>query len=158
MLQIRLENRSCKAFNTSLSLPSTPSISFSINPNMTIFKCSKDQELKYYFTGYTLYDSCGHFNFYYTNTTFQYQPNPGFKKISTLPSNSTAINLLTFSFDTILRNKNQCDLFQLVSAEFSLEWHIARECSECHLKGGQCQIDGNQQFRCANAKKFVCNY
>ncbi|KAL7196492.1 hypothetical protein ACSBR1_036493 [Camellia fascicularis] len=44
--------------------------------------------------------------------------------------------------------QNACDLFSVLASEFSLGFHVSKECGECNLTGGHCPRYNSSKFQC----------
>ena len=150
VLQNLLVNRSCDSFYHSIYLPDSPSISFTILFNITLFRCSEQgqhsNQMTEYFSGYRNYSSCGGFNLYYRN------PKSSFLSTGNgiPPNNCSVITLPMISYEGV--ESDDHELFQLLAADFDLGWQLSPDCSLCHLSRGQCQTDEMKKFLCTNAQ------
>ncbi|KAK6281722.1 hypothetical protein POUND7_015547 [Theobroma cacao] len=137
----QLQSKDCEALSM-WSLPNHPLISFHFFPNLTLLKCNA-----------TLFTSfpeeinqtrCNDYNLYYP---VEDEPSRSwllYCSISQLP--------VTMSQQG---NDSQSDkyLFKLVTAEFSVELRVVKDCGDCHYKGGQCLVNDKQEFYCGNENK-----
>ncbi|CAL5396605.1 unnamed protein product [Camellia sinensis] len=141
-----IRRNSCEIFNN-LTLPSKDSISFTISPSLTLFKCntSSNNELNLhahdYFRGNHSFQGCLNHTVYYT------YPNPHVQTPNNLPRNCEVIQLPVVP---PIRNPNVSDLFSLLSDEFTFGLHVSNECRKCHVNSGQCH---GEQFHCIMDEK-----
>ncbi|XP_073129931.1 LEAF RUST 10 DISEASE-RESISTANCEUS RECEPTOR-LIKE PROTEIN KINASE-like 1.1 isoform X2 [Henckelia pumila] len=116
ILKIHLGNRSCDSF-TSIPLPVSPFISFTIPQNLTtcLFKCNKTYS---YFEDYKNYSGCDDFTVYYRkNLSRENDPHDfplGYCQPIQLPVNDT-------SHDD---DDDDDDLFNLLTYEYTIHWHL----------------------------------
>ncbi|CAN4121814.1 unnamed protein product [Withania somnifera] len=149
-LQTTLSRHTCQAFNKSISLPDSPSISFKLLPvNVAnFFKCNStssnnsniSQKIKDRFDGYYSYNGCDGFNIY--------SKLDGVADDYTLEDNLTAdcsLIILPYYPPPIGYVDN---LVNFLSHEFLVEWKLSDDCYECHYGGGQCKTDKNNNFHC----------
>ncbi|KAK4715445.1 hypothetical protein R3W88_013783 [Solanum pinnatisectum] len=157
ILESYLANRSCKSFERNLSFPDTPSISFGVFNNITLFKCmnaSTNEEIGGYFRRYEKYLNCDGFNLYY------HKPRTDHRNYSIpvdeddLPANCSIIRLPLKYIPTSVPVPS--DLFELLSSNFTLDWEVSKDCSTCINREGQCQSDSKNDFFCSKAKVFTC--
>ncbi|THG13004.1 rust resistance kinase Lr10-like [Camellia sinensis] len=142
-LQTQLEKKSCNVFKN-LSFPNTSSISFTIYPYLTFFKCNKNFDpvspKEDHFTDFHNYTNCEDYNLYY-----KYPDDDLLSFPAPLPPSCSVIQLPVNSSNT---NPNVGDPFNLLTDTFSLVLHVSEDCLKCYQGGGQCQND-NQKFHCA---------
>ena len=153
-LENTLKDHSCYTFMYNVSLPDSPSISFKMMSNITLFRCEKNprhmQEVVDYFHDYRRYESCEDFDVYYKNAKSQ----SSLRDLEPPPTDCKRVLLPIHSWDNVTDNT---ELFQLLTADFDLEWHLSDECyHDCYLKGGFCQTVDNK-FRCAYADTGIGN-
>ncbi|KAL3336780.1 hypothetical protein AABB24_029449 [Solanum stoloniferum] len=158
ILEGYLANRSCKSFERNLSFPNTPSVSFGVFNNITLFKCmnaststSSNEEIGGYFRRYEKYLNCDGFNLYY------HKPRTDHRNYSIpvdeddLPANCSIIRLPLKYIPTSVPVPS--DLFELLSSNFTLDWEVSKDCSKCFYREGQCQSDSKNNFFCSKAAK-----
>ncbi|XP_028098912.1 LEAF RUST 10 DISEASE-RESISTANCE LOCUS RECEPTOR-LIKE PROTEIN KINASE-like 1.1 isoform X2 [Camellia sinensis] len=125
-----ISSKSCDIFSN-LSLFSGPrDISYTMSPNLTLFKCptnSSSKPLRQ--TGVYSFSNCSGYIVYYTD------PNQRTQTPSNLSSNCVVIQLPMLPS---IQNRNVSDLFSLLACEFTIRLHVSKECLECHHNGGQC--------------------
>ncbi|KAI8022010.1 LEAF RUST 10 DISEASE-RESISTANCE LOCUS RECEPTOR-LIKE PROTEIN KINASE-like 1.1 [Camellia lanceoleosa] len=133
-----ISSNSCDIFSNLLLPPPTPSISYTISPNLTLFKCPTNSSSKpqlqtevYNFT------NCPGYTVYYTDPN-QHTPTP-----ANLSPDCVVIQLPMLPS---IRNQNVSDLFSLLASEFTIGLHVSKECNECRHNGGQCH--GHREFHC----------
>lgn len=138
-LQVQLNNRSCFSF-TNQSLLQSPSISFSFSPNLTLFPCESDNKprLQEFFQDYVSTD-CGRYIVYYKIATTD---DHAFVE-NNIPRGCYLVKLPVKS-----SYQDSGDLFDMLTAEFTLEWNVHEECYECYHGGGQCLTDNDNRFYC----------
>ncbi|KAH0675006.1 hypothetical protein KY285_022807 [Solanum tuberosum] len=153
ILESYLANRSCKSFERNLSFPDTPSISFGVFDNITLFKCmngSTNEEIGGYFRRYEKYLNCDGFNLYY------HKPRTDHRNYSIpvddddLPANCSIIRLPLKYISPSVPVPH--DLFELLSSNFTLDWEVSKDCSTCIHREGQCQSDSKNDFFFSKAK------
>ncbi|PIN14984.1 Serine/threonine protein kinase [Handroanthus impetiginosus] len=129
----------CLAFGNSF-VPNSPFISFAISPALTIFSCSKSldpddtEKIKDYFKNYRHYTHCDGLTLYYSN-----QDN---NVPTDIPRNCSTVQMPRKS------DRNSSDLFERLSPEFDLEWHIYPDCLSCHHRGGKCVVSNDNHIGC----------
>ncbi|XP_016511862.1 LEAF RUST 10 DISEASE-RESISTANCE LOCUS RECEPTOR-LIKE PROTEIN KINASE-like 1.1 isoform X2 [Nicotiana tabacum] len=149
ILDVYLTNRSCKSFERNLSFPNSPSVSFGVFNNITLFKCmNRSMEIDGFFRSYENYSKCDGFSLYY------HKPRTNRRRsipTGVLPANCAVIRLpLTFlSPSEPIPN----DLFDLLSSKFKLDWEVSRDCYDCIYREGQCQSNSKNLFFCSKAKR-----
>ncbi|KDO76918.1 hypothetical protein CISIN_1g043925mg [Citrus sinensis] len=124
-----LDNRSCESFKN-ISLPSSPSISFKILSNLTLFKCPT-----------ILGNIPMNFNMSCDDSTIFYN-HPDDDDLPSLPPQCSLIQLPVAASKT----RYASDLFRLLTGNFSLKvlpnWRARRQCIDCPSRGGgQCLIN-----------------
>ncbi|KAK4479899.1 hypothetical protein RD792_015443 [Penstemon davidsonii] len=142
-LQHHLGSPNCFSF-TNLSLPNSPSSSFTITPSMNLFLCyneSRNQVINEYFQSYSLH-KCAAFNVYYRNPN-----NSSSSSVSVIdiPENCSMIQMPLNSSN---QDYSGGDLLSMLASEFTLEWNVSRDCNDCHHSGGQCTTNNMNQFLC----------
>lgn len=136
-----LRNRKCYGFSN-MSMPQSPSVSLTFSPNLTLFTCYKpytNQGLeKEYFKNYKKTE-CDVSTVYYKTPTETHDvagagesSMPVGCVVSELPANKSGSG----------------EVFDVLSANFSLEWSVSKACNECFHGGGQCLADNNNKFYC----------
>ncbi|EYU40782.1 hypothetical protein MIMGU_mgv1a020244mg [Erythranthe guttata] len=139
-LQVQLDNMSCFAFRN-VSLPKSPSISFSVSSNLTMFACVNPNYIhdgEIFPENHRSYD-CTLFIVYYGFPTAEVSPVPSDCQVIQLP---------------VKPNYDQSSLenvFGLLTSEYILEWNVSENCSECHRGGGQCLTNNIGEFECKSA-------
>ncbi|CAL5399727.1 unnamed protein product [Camellia sinensis] len=144
---------------TSLLPRPTPSISYTISPNLTLFKCPTNSSSKPQLqTEVYNFSNCLGYTIYYTDPN-RHTPTPAY-----LSSGCVVIQLPMLPS---IRNRNFSDLFSL-AYEFTIGLHLSQECNECHYNGGQCPSPGLREFYCIkdeaaagsyqNVENFLTNY
>ncbi|KAI8001489.1 LEAF RUST 10 DISEASE-RESISTANCE LOCUS RECEPTOR-LIKE PROTEIN KINASE-like 1.1 [Camellia lanceoleosa] len=134
-----ISSNSCDIFSTLLLPHPTPSISYTISPNLTLFKCptysnSSKPQLQ---TEVCNFSNCPGYTVYYTDPN-QHTPTPA------NPSSDCVVIQLPML--PSIRNINVSDLFSLLACEFTIGLHVSKECYECRHNGGQCR--GLAEFHC----------
>ncbi|XP_075103405.1 G-type lectin S-receptor-like serine/threonine-protein kinase At2g19130 [Nicotiana tabacum] len=140
-----LQNKSCQSFDRNLSLPISPSITYRVNPFLTLFKCNNSQKIHedvFNSTSYQSYNSCESFILYYNQTINYFHGFP-------LPTGCSFVQLPKSSSSEAESN----DLFDLLTDEVTLGWTVSDECNQCYYRGGKCQTDNTtDKFLCYNTK------
>ncbi|PIN26092.1 Serine/threonine protein kinase [Handroanthus impetiginosus] len=143
-LNLYMGNRNCFAFRNT-SILDSPLSSFSISPNLTIFRCSNflhpdDREkIKYYFKNYRNYTLCDGYTLYYRDQ-----------------DNDVPIDIVEKCSVVQMPVKHALesgDLFEQLSPEFELEWNISSDCLSCHSRGRKC-VASNDQIHCEGKWTF----
>ncbi|XP_015075668.1 LEAF RUST 10 DISEASE-RESISTANCE LOCUS RECEPTOR-LIKE PROTEIN KINASE-like 1.1 isoform X1 [Solanum pennellii] len=156
ILEGYLATRSCKSFERNLSFPNTPSVSFGVFNNITLFKCmngssSSNEEIDGYFRRYDKYLNCDGFNLYYHKTRTDHRNYSMEVDEDDLPVNCSIIRLpLKYISPSV---PVPSDLFELLSSNFTLDWEVSKDCSKCFYREGQCQNDSKNNFFCSKAAK-----
>ncbi|CAL5399783.1 unnamed protein product [Camellia sinensis] len=141
-----ISSNSCDIFSN-LTLPRRHLISFTIFPNLTLFKCintsSRELHLQTndHFQGIHSYGGCPGYTVYYKC------PNHHVPTPSNLLRDCEVIQLPMVPPITY---RNASDLFSLLTDGFTIGLHVSNECRECHLNGGQCH---GPTFRCIMDEK-----
>ncbi|KAI8023545.1 LEAF RUST 10 DISEASE-RESISTANCE LOCUS RECEPTOR-LIKE PROTEIN KINASE-like 1.1 [Camellia lanceoleosa] len=134
-----ISSNSCDIFSTSLLPHPTTSISYTISPNLTLFKCPTNSRSKPQMqTEVYSFSNCSGYTVYYIDP-YQHTPTP-----ANLPSDCKVIYLPMLPS---IRNQSVSDLFSLLAYEFTIGLHVSKECNECHHNGGQCSSAG-PEFHC----------
>ncbi|XP_073143498.1 LEAF RUST 10 DISEASE-RESISTANCEUS RECEPTOR-LIKE PROTEIN KINASE-like 1.1 [Henckelia pumila] len=124
-----------------LSLPFSPSTSFTFSPNLTFFTCDNrinENGTKWdVFKDYRNYTGCGGFTVFYSNSTNQFPPGS-----SDFIPGCTTVQM------PVKSNQDSGNLFDMLTAEFVLDWNVSDDCKACHGRGGQCLADNLNQFEC----------
>ncbi|XP_009767974.1 LEAF RUST 10 DISEASE-RESISTANCE LOCUS RECEPTOR-LIKE PROTEIN KINASE-like 1.1 [Nicotiana tabacum] len=151
-----LARNSCNSFDKDLSFPSSPSISFRTNErNITLFKCNNSLDIDrstndYYFRDYKHYTNCSGFSIYYKYpTTWRegYSDAPE----GDIPNNCSLIQLpIKWRSQQLTQNSS---LFDLLTANFTIQWSLSDDCSKCYYQGGRCLADSNNNFLCSQNPK-----
>ncbi|KAI8539057.1 hypothetical protein RHMOL_Rhmol09G0151800 [Rhododendron molle] len=130
----------------------THSVSFTLFPNLTLFRCANNEfemetEKRFPINNYIPYrggsKSCHGYTVYfsYPNQPGDQVPTPG-----NIPENCVFFQLPVASSDDWPRNLG--DPFNLLTSEFSVEYHLSEECLDCHEHGGQCPRVDTGEFQC----------
>ncbi|KAH0668631.1 hypothetical protein KY289_023124 [Solanum tuberosum] len=148
-LHAKLRQHKCQAFNKKFSLPDSPSISFEIiTVNfLNFFKCNSTssstpnitQKMKDHFAGYRMYNGCKGFTIYFQLPTGDRED----VRAGNLPANCSLFRL------PIRLLSDDGGLFNMLSADFTVEWKLSEDCYKCHYGGGQCQTDITNKFHCS---------
>ncbi|KAL7090967.1 hypothetical protein ACP275_12G075900 [Erythranthe tilingii] len=144
-LQSLLDSNSCFALKN-VSLPKSPSISFSVSPNLTVFACINQNYIRdgeIFPENYRSYNCSSLFTVYYGFPTPQVAPVPSDCQVIQLPVKS---NYDQYSLDNV---------FDLLTSEYILEWNLSEQCSECHREGGQCLTNNIGEFECKRESKRI---
>ncbi|GMP83458.1 hypothetical protein CsSME_00037360 [Camellia sinensis var. sinensis] len=153
-LESLIKSNSCDVFDFYLnwSLPTTPSVSFTVSPILTLFKCptgnrSLDQRIEKFFSrnhNYSYYNGCSSYRVYYKYPDHPHQSHP-FNE--SLLQSCQVTQLPVFSLNNS-RKRNGSDLFSVLDSNFSLGFNVSKECRECHLNGGYCPRYNSAKFQC----------
>ncbi|KAM0058588.1 putative protein kinase RLK-Pelle-WAK-LRK10L-1 family [Helianthus debilis subsp. tardiflorus] len=128
-----IETRNCEALMNNFTSPTPHLFSISINPHITLFKCTKDDDTKtdVYFDhpSYNSYNSCKRHNFYYkypiSNTAVPTDL-PHDCEVIQLPRIEQMVNGTS--------SINHTDIFSLLSSQYSIRFW-APSCNECLKQG-----------------------
>nr|GMD68109.1 LEAF RUST 10 DISEASE-RESISTANCE LOCUS RECEPTOR-LIKE PROTEIN KINASE-like 1.1 [Ipomoea batatas] len=153
ILNDHLQNRSCDSFNwnsSSTSFPNSSSISFEVPSFQFLFLFKCDQNLSHYsrrkmdsyFKGYGSYSNCRNFTLYY-------KENQDTIAHGRVPKDCSLIQL---PFDNTTKSN---DLFERLTPQIVIFWKVSKECSDCHNRGGQCQSNSNNSFKCLEVVLFA---
>ncbi|KAL1531851.1 LEAF RUST 10 DISEASE-RESISTANCE LOCUS RECEPTOR-LIKE PROTEIN KINASE-like 2.4 [Salvia divinorum] len=137
--QKRLSDKSCNFFQN-ISLSQSPFVSFTFSPNITFFTCwnaTIDPNVQDYFQNHHYHARCQGPPTVYYRTLGQYVPIN-----SSVPATCSTGQLPTKS------NRVTRELFDELSAEFTLKWDVSHECYDCYGRGGQCVSDNLNKFKC----------
>ncbi|KAI3467060.1 hypothetical protein Pfo_023723 [Paulownia fortunei] len=142
--QYHLNNNSCFSFKN-LSLPQSPSSSFTFSPNLTLFACtnhSSNEGVQDYFKNYD-HTTCPLLTVYYRNRATDVPV----ARESSIPPECSVIQLPLES------NQDSGDPFNLLTAEFTLEWNVSEACYKCQHGGGQCLSNSRNEFICKKGNR-----
>ncbi|CAL5350207.1 unnamed protein product [Camellia sinensis] len=163
-LERLIKSKSCDLFTFYLSwtLPTTPSFSFTVSPNLTFFKCptsssSLDQRIEKFFShnhNYRYYKGCSGYTVYYK---YPDVPHRSLLINERILQSCVLIQLPVFSLND-RRKRNVRDLFSILDSKFSLGFNVSKECGECHLKGGHCPRYNSSKFQCIEQAKHGTNH
>ncbi|XP_010319415.1 LEAF RUST 10 DISEASE-RESISTANCEUS RECEPTOR-LIKE PROTEIN KINASE-like 1.1 [Solanum lycopersicum] len=156
-LDYLLARNNCETFDKGISFPNSPSISFRINErNITLFRCNNNLEINmnmsdHYFREYLSYTKCSGFNIYYK------YPNRGREDSSDtseedIPDNCSPIRL-PIRWNTSRLNDQNSGLFDLLTANFVIQWSLSDDCSKCYYQGGRCLTDSSNRFHCSRVTR-----
>ncbi|XP_042034601.1 LEAF RUST 10 DISEASE-RESISTANCE LOCUS RECEPTOR-LIKE PROTEIN KINASE-like 1.1 isoform X2 [Salvia splendens] len=138
--QKSVKDKSCNVFQN-LPLSQSSFVSFSFSPNITFFTCwnaTIDPNVQDYFRNRQhINASCQAPPTVYYSTLGQYVPTN-----SSVPAMCSMVQLPTKS------NSVTGELFDVLSAEFTLKWNVSQECYDCYGRGGQCVSDNSNKFKC----------
>ncbi|XP_047258403.1 LEAF RUST 10 DISEASE-RESISTANCE LOCUS RECEPTOR-LIKE PROTEIN KINASE-like 2.1, partial [Capsicum annuum] len=144
-----LKNNSCQTFDKDITLPFTPSISYTVDNHLTLLKCnSSDKTLGKVFDS-KIHQSyaCGSIILYY-NTSLGHGEYPALD----FPSSCSAIQLPVPQ--SSVAKSNNSGLFHQLSDRFTLSWTVSEECNACYYRGGMCQTNNaTKEFYCRNTSK-----
>ncbi|CAL5419208.1 unnamed protein product [Camellia sinensis] len=154
-LESLIKSKSCDVFTSYLgwSLPTAPSVSFTVSPNLTFFKCptgvngTLDKKIEHFFChnhSYSYYKDCLGYTIYYKNPDDPHQPLLINERIL---QSCVHFQLPVFSLNDG-KKRNASDLFSVLASEFSLGFHVSEECGKCNLTGGQCPRYNSSKFHC----------
>ncbi|XP_052199394.1 LEAF RUST 10 DISEASE-RESISTANCE LOCUS RECEPTOR-LIKE PROTEIN KINASE-like 1.1 [Diospyros lotus] len=136
-----------------LSLPNSPSISFTIPHNLTLFRCKKSsRHSPPAHDEYLNYTGCDGFNLYYNKHLRDDHHNVS-ASADSFHGCETILQPLT---STPSKKKPELgekddDLFKLLNGTYYAEFQATEDCLKCHWRGGQCQ-NINQTFHCKAEK------
>ncbi|KAL0424715.1 UNVERIFIED_CONTAM: LEAF RUST 10 DISEASE-RESISTANCE LOCUS RECEPTOR-LIKE PROTEIN KINASE-like 2.8 [Sesamum radiatum] len=143
--QLRLPNCFLSA---NLSLGDSPFSSFAFSPNLTMWSCGKSpdrmemEKIQVYFQNYKSYTNCSDFTLYYEDPANRLP-----SRESSIPENCSVLELPS------KYNPDSSDPFQLLTAEFVLEWKVSADCLSCHHLGGKCRANSHNGFWCQDKGK-----
>ncbi|KAK2970677.1 hypothetical protein RJ640_001937 [Escallonia rubra] len=140
LIRRQLSVQSCEAISN-LTLPSSPSLSFIIPHNLTVFKCDKRlNDLE----GYRFQD-CNYHTYYYRHPL----------DLGSIPSDRDPpppcrlMQLPSFPLNELPSDAS--NLFQLLASTFTVELHLSDKCLKCRKRGGLC-LDEDQETVCKYGK------
>ncbi|XP_015170298.1 probable receptor-like protein kinase At5g39020 [Solanum tuberosum] len=155
-LEDLLAKNSCQSFDRSISFPSSPYISFRSNKrNVTLFRCNNSRDIDrnmndHYFCEYQNYTKCSGFSLYYKNPNREQEGSSDAPERD-IPKNCSMIQLpITWKSPSKGQNSS---LFDLLTANYSIQWSLSDDCSNCYYGGGQCLTDSNNKFLCSTTPK-----
>ncbi|KAH6827738.1 PR5-like receptor kinase [Perilla frutescens var. hirtella] len=155
-LHAALSNRTCYSFSN-MSLPHSPSVSFTFSPNLTFFTCYKayyvNEGLEKRFQNYNSTD-CDVSTMYYKIPAANTRVDAAGDISMSIPPGCVVTQLP-------LKSENSSgELFDMLSANFSLEWSVSKACNDCYHGGGQCLADNENRFYCkqggVSIGAFIC--
>ncbi|XP_047964947.1 LEAF RUST 10 DISEASE-RESISTANCE LOCUS RECEPTOR-LIKE PROTEIN KINASE-like 1.1 isoform X3 [Salvia hispanica] len=136
LLQTLLESPRCFSY-MNVSLPQSPSVSFTFSPNITFFACfnkSSNDEIQEYFESYRR-EECDASTLYY-------------KIPATESHNGVIPRECSLTQLPVKSDVNSTQLSEMLTYSFSLEWSVSEDCDRCYRGGGQCLADNRNQFYC----------
>ncbi|KAL8463352.1 hypothetical protein ACS0TY_034130 [Phlomoides rotata] len=146
-IQLPQDSGRCYTFRN-VSLPQSPSLSFTFTPNLTLFNCfndsSDEKQLEEHFDKY----ECEISHLYYNSSSTDV---PHIEETS-LPKGCSVIQL------PVKSTRNSSNLLDLLSAQFTVVWSVSEECFECYNGGGQCLADNQNRFYCKKDNKKLILY
>ncbi|KAK6119972.1 hypothetical protein DH2020_046281 [Rehmannia glutinosa] len=125
-----------------LTLPVSPSTSFSVSPNLTVFACinqtySEGLQLQDYFENYN-HTICSPLSVFYTSPAISVP-------VTGIPSECSVVRV------PIKANREWGDISNSLTAEYIIEWNVSDACYHCHHRGGQCLTNNMNEFHCDRA-------
>lgn len=142
-----LAKKSCHSFDRSLSFPTSPSISFRTNRNLTLFRCSNSSTNDHYFRDYEKYTKCSGVSIYYKYPSRRQEGDSDAPE-GDAPDNCSQIQLPIQR--SSLSNTQKSGLFDFLTANFKLRWSLSDDCNKCYSQGGRCLTDSNNMFHCSS--------
>lgn len=140
-LLIALSNRSCYSFSNQ-SLPQSPSVSFTFSPNLTLFTCYKNYAK----------EGLGYSSQQYNKTDCQistvYYKTPAAARVAPAVGDISILSGCKLTQLPLKSENSSGDLFDMLSADFRLEWSVSKACYECYHGGGQCLADNENKLYC----------
>ncbi|XP_055801556.1 LEAF RUST 10 DISEASE-RESISTANCE LOCUS RECEPTOR-LIKE PROTEIN KINASE-like 1.1 [Solanum dulcamara] len=152
-----LAKNSCHSFDRSISFPSSPSISFGINErNLTLFRCNDSLDINRtmndnHFRDYLNYSKCSGFNIYYKYPRREREGSLDAPE-GYIPGNCSPIQL-PITWGSLSNARNSNSLFDLITANFRIQWSLSDDCSKCFYGGGRCLTDSNNNFHCSTVTR-----
>ncbi|XP_065881151.1 LEAF RUST 10 DISEASE-RESISTANCEUS RECEPTOR-LIKE PROTEIN KINASE-like 1.1 isoform X4 [Euphorbia lathyris] len=131
VLSEQLDSRKCETIKN-WSLPRSPYLSYQLKFNITMFNCAHKLS-----NVSLLKHACNDSSLYYS------------RKGQNLPSLPPHCSLLQLPLNP---DGNYGDIFRLLTANFTLDVDISPGCWRCHYRGGDCHVNSNAKFYCANVK------
>ncbi|MFS8018071.1 hypothetical protein Hanom_Chr15g01387811 [Helianthus anomalus] len=143
-----VENKSCEALMNTITFPSPSSLlySISINPNITLFKCTKN--LTYFDPRYyKSYNRCNDHIFYYNyfNVTVP----------SDLPHTCQVVHL---PVKFLGPRDDETNIFSLLPSEVSIFFELSPHCIECQKKGRVCNTENGNDVQCLDVKWGIYSF
>ncbi|XP_057765804.1 LEAF RUST 10 DISEASE-RESISTANCE LOCUS RECEPTOR-LIKE PROTEIN KINASE-like 1.1 isoform X3 [Salvia miltiorrhiza] len=141
VLQNYINGSSCLSFSN-VSLPKSPFVSFTYSPNITFFNCyNPSKDVRDYFVQYKN-SSCDIMTIYYKAEATEEAPA---HIDDVLPGSGCTVNQMPLRSNQVF----PADLINLLSPNFTLEWHVSQDCYECYYdRGGQCFTSESNEFYC----------
>ncbi|KAE9445981.1 hypothetical protein C3L33_22123, partial [Rhododendron williamsianum] len=148
---IRINGCDVFSFYLNWSLPIRPYVSFTISPGLTLFKCitnspELDKKQDEYFRGNDSYRGCSGYTVYYKY--------PYHSSVSSNASVGLKCSVIELPRVSELGSRNASDLFSVLASEFSIRFHVSKECQQCRHKGGRCSRD-SMPLNCTNEKEGI---
>lgn len=150
MLQNHLNNISCFSFRN-LPLPQSASVFFTVSPNLTLFTCYSEfysQQRAVYFQHYQSLNC--------TLSTIYYRFPPLDQGNSIPPPECSMIQLPVKSVSNY--SPQPFDLFDILTADYTLEWNASDDCYQCHNGGGRCLSNSMGGFHCKKGGYLLIIY
>ncbi|KAL6571063.1 hypothetical protein OROGR_000613 [Orobanche gracilis] len=122
-----------------LSLPVSPSSSFTFSPNLTVYLCANrsfDEGIHDYFEKYSR-ANCSAFDAYYE------YPGTGVP-VTGFSSGYCPVIQVPVKY----KQNPDTSLSDLLSPEYVIEWNVSEDCYECHRGGGRCLTNSMNKFHC----------
>jgi len=132
-----LQNRNCEAFTNSYTLPLISHFAtFRLAHNATLFLCNKTLNVTNINT--SKYNGCLGYDLYYNHFTTDDDASR---------SSFTACKKVVLPIKDV---PDANDPFTFVTGDVNVIVALTDQCSDCHYRKGQCQLDSREQFCCAN--------
>lgn len=147
-LQTVSERRKCYSFSNAPP-SSSPSVSFKFaSPNVTVFPCfnkSANEIIERQFQRYNRTDCAISTVYFESPAPARVRPNVGWN--DSFPCG--------VSYVPIKSGRSSGGLFDLVAADYTLEWRVADACYDCHYRrGGKCVTVNWNEFYCETGTVF----
>ncbi|XP_042031788.1 LEAF RUST 10 DISEASE-RESISTANCE LOCUS RECEPTOR-LIKE PROTEIN KINASE-like 2.5 [Salvia splendens] len=140
VLENNFNGNSCNSFSN-VTLPKSPSISFSYSPNLTTFNCfNPSPTVVDYFKHYEN-RTCDILDIYYKLEPAEEAP---VVNDDVLPGSGCTMNQMPIRSGQGFPG----EVFDLFSPNFTLEWNLSEDCYECYERGGQCLTNESNRFYC----------
>lgn len=140
-LQFHLNTNSCFSFRNR-PLPQSASLFITVSPNLTMFTCYNEfssPQRPDYFQHYQSHNCT-------LSTVYYRLPDVAKGNSTPLPPECSMIQLPIRP--GIRDSPHPLGVFDVLTAQYTLEWNVSEDCYRCHHGGGKCLSNSKGGFHC----------